>query len=309
MLDSIYATLRERLMMISYKRLSELSIEDVVALWNRSFEEYYVNMTMTVSSFLKRVVFEDLSLEHSFAAYEDGQAIGIVLNGFRQVEGKKTAWNGGTGIALDYRGKGVGLALMQKNIELYQSEGVQLAKLEAFIQNDRAIKLYEKVGYRINDNLEFLVSTDTLPDDAFIPSSFNSLYSSKRGMARDIQPIFSNKLSDAWQTQWPSLKDGQSILIFEGKDAVGYALYKRVYDESGHLTTIILFQCEASPSHKDEETIIRLAIHEVFQPFETTCKRMTFNLRKSNTLAVQALLDAGFTEQDELVKMSKVITN
>ncbi|KIL35663.1 hypothetical protein SD71_12245 [Cohnella kolymensis] len=293
--------------MITYKKLSELSIEDVIALWNRSFEEYLVNITMTVTTFLRRVVIEDLSLEHSFAAYVDGQPVGIVVNGFRQVNGDKVGWNGGTAIVPEHRGKGLGLILMQENIERYRREGVQIALLEAISENERAIKLYRNVGYTIEDQLTFMNTSGDLPEDVFGSSDPNGRYTIKRGMARDIRAFPFHKPLAAWQTQWPSVKDGESIIIFDGTEAVGYALYKQVYDDSGNLTMISLYQCEALPGHQDQDAILRLALHEVYRPHSFSCRRITVNLSKSNEVVIRALTDAGFEKQVDLVHMKKMI--
>jgi ribosomal protein S18 acetylase RimI-like enzyme len=291
---------------ITYKKLSELSIEDVIALWNRGFEEYLVNITMNVTTFLRRVVFEDLSLEHSFAAYADEQPIGIVVNGFRQINGQKVGWNGGTGIIPEHRGKGFGLLLMQENIELYRREGVEIALLEAIAENERAIKLYQKVGYQIEDQLTFMNMSGELPANSF--DSDSNRYIIKKGMARHIGTLPFHKALAAWQTQWPSVKDGESILVYDGTDAVGYALYKRVYDESGNLSMISLYQCETVPDHQDREAIFLLALREAYQPLSHPCKRITVNLSKSNETVIQALMDAGFSTQVELVHMKKMIS-
>lgn len=46
-----------------------------------------------------------IPLENSLAIYVDGEPAGFVMNGVRDVDGKKLAWNGGTGIAPVFRGQ------------------------------------------------------------------------------------------------------------------------------------------------------------------------------------------------------------
>lgn len=81
-----------------FKKMSEMSAEDMVTLWNKGFEGYYLNSQLDLSKFMARTVNEDLSLEHSLVMFENMTPIGFVMNGFRTIDGSKVAWNGGTGI-------------------------------------------------------------------------------------------------------------------------------------------------------------------------------------------------------------------
>jgi hypothetical protein len=42
--------------MINYKNMSKLSAEDMVALWNKGFEGYFLNVEMNLDRFLARAV-------------------------------------------------------------------------------------------------------------------------------------------------------------------------------------------------------------------------------------------------------------
>ncbi|MDQ0875654.1 GNAT superfamily N-acetyltransferase [Paenibacillus sp. V4I3] len=159
-----------------FKKMSELSAEDMVSLWNKGFEGYFINSTLSLDKFLSRTVNEGLSLEHSLVMYENSAPIGFVMNGFRGIEGKRVAWNGGTGIAPEQRGKGIGKILMKRNLQLYREQGVDIALLEALIQNKAAIKLYQSVGYGITEQLISLQHTEAL--DASLLQS-NNVFSEK----------------------------------------------------------------------------------------------------------------------------------
>jgi ribosomal protein S18 acetylase RimI-like enzyme len=288
--------------MITYTKLSELPIEDVVSLWNQGFEGYFVNIHMSVDSFLTRVVNEGLSLEDSLAAHVDGQPVGIVVNGFREIEGKKVAWNGGTGIAPAYRGQGIGRKLMERNLELYDEQGVDLASLEALSQNEQAIKLYTRVGYTIIDRLAILQHLEPLAPD-ILQASTQHRYSTRKGQPGEVRSLPFYRHFSAWQTQWPSIKDGNSLIVFHGNDAVGYALYKRILDSDGSLSAISLYQCEAHPNRLDAEEILKAALLEIFHPVDVPCRRMTSNLRTSNMQLIHLLHRVGFTTLMEQVHM------
>ncbi|MDD9268082.1 GNAT family N-acetyltransferase [Paenibacillus sp. GCM10023248] len=284
-----------------FKKMSELSVNEAVALWNLGFEGYFINSTLNVDRFLARAVAEGLSMELSLAMYDTfGDPVGLVMNGFRTIDGRKIAWNGGTGIAPAFRGKGYGQQLMERNLELYREQGAAAALLEALIQNDAAIRLYQKVGYEITERLLGLQHEGTLHADIL---GTNRTYDVKRGRPVEVKELPFYRPMSAWQTQWTSLRDGESIIVTDGDAVVGYALCKRVYAEDSSLATIVLYQCEASPGRGDEREIMRAALREVFEPGGPSCKRLTLNLRHSNQELAELLTAMGFTSYVTQVHM------
>lgn len=106
-------------------------------------------------------------------------------------------------------------------------------------------------------------------------------YGLRRGHPVEGMAVPFNRLMSAWQTQWPSMKGGESILVTDADEVVGYALFKRVYAENGCLTSFVLYQCEALPGREDETEIMKAALREVFAPLASTCTRLTMNIRHS----------------------------
>ena len=121
--------------------------------WNAGFKGYFVDLTLPLDRFLQRLSFENISLEHSLIAFEQNKPVGFLLNAFRISRDEKIAWNGGTGVAPDMRGKGVGKALVAAAIEVYKGESVYMTFLEAIQGNDSAIALYKHNGYHVFDKL------------------------------------------------------------------------------------------------------------------------------------------------------------
>ncbi|RTE07128.1 GNAT family N-acetyltransferase [Paenibacillus whitsoniae] len=283
------------------KKMSELSVESAVALWNLGFEGYLINSTLTVDRFLARAVGEGLSFEHSLAMYdEQGEPVGLVMNGFRTIAGRKIAWNGGTGIAPAFRGQGFGRQLMERNLELYREQGVDAALLEALIQNNAAIRLYQKVGYEISGRLVGLQHEGALNADAL---QANHSYTVKRGRPVEVSRLSFYNAMSAWQTQWNSIKDGESVMITDDASVVGYALFKCVYAEDGSLTTVVLYQCEAAPERKDKREILLAALRVVFAQGEASSKQLTMNIRQTNHELHELLVSLGFAPFVEQVHM------
>ncbi|MBP1964438.1 GNAT family N-acetyltransferase [Paenibacillus aceris] len=285
-----------------FKKMSELTAEDMVVLWNKGFEGYPLNNTLTLDRFFSRAVNEGLSFEHSLVMFERNEPIGFVMNGFRSIEGKKVTWNGGTGIVPAYRGKGFGKQLMERNLQLYREQEAGIALLEALVHNETAIKLYRSVGYEITEQLVCLQRSEAI-DASLLETNAVGRYSTRRGLPIAVREVPFYRPMSAWQTQWPSMKDGESIIVTDGEEVVGYALCKRIFGEDGHLATIALYQCEALPGREDEREILKTTLSEVFAPLTSSFKRLTMNIRHTNSSVHELLEELGFSSFVEQVHM------
>ncbi|SDT43766.1 Ribosomal protein S18 acetylase RimI [Paenibacillaceae bacterium GAS479] len=287
-------------MNITFQPLSELPIHQASELWNQCFEGYVSNMSMPADRFLARIVQECLALEHSLACYVDEQPAGIVMNSLRDDDGILSAWNRGTAIKPEFRGQGVGKALMLRNLELYKQLGVRRAHLEAITTNDNAVQLYTNIGYGIRDRLVILSTEKPLRhvDDTFNPYSIIK----GRGMETMTIPWFVN--GDIWQNSLPSLKDADLAIVQDQDGAAGFALFKQSFDSSGLLSSIALFRCEVRPGHSAATAVRRAALQAVW-PSTFEGKRMAFNIRRSDAGLLELLAELGFTETMEQLFMVK----
>jgi GNAT superfamily N-acetyltransferase len=246
--------------MLHIKRLSQCTLEEAVTAWNTGFEGYYFDATMTVERFLERLVLEGLSPTLSIIAFQDEKPIGIIKNGIRLFNGMKIAWNGGTGVASAFRKKGIGKAMMEAALSIYQEEGVQLATLEAIRANQRAISLYEQMGYQMVDELEHLEWKG-----AYLHAQSASYpYLVEKTIPQQVSDLSFYKGLNPWQTQWQSAKDGEAIIVKDEQGLpIGYAYYRRSFHGHGKHEKTILFQCEAHPERNDAEDLIRFMIGQV----------------------------------------------
>jgi GNAT superfamily N-acetyltransferase len=292
---------------ITIKRLIECTIDEATEAWNKGFEGYFSDMTATPDRFVSRLGVEGISPSLSVVAFVDGNPAGLVLTGIRMINGKKVAWNGGTGVATAYRRQGVGKAMMEAVLQIYREEGVEIATLEAISENAKAIALYRQMGYEIVDRLLFLQHTENFSDNP-LSARGHSEYRATHGIPHDVRSLSFYHHMAPWQTQWNGIRDGESILTSDASgEVVGYALYRRLFDDSGALTAIYLLQCAAAPDREDADEIIRFTLAQVFAPAAVTCKRMTFNFPASQENVVRLLREAGFGQTLEQVYMTRVM--
>ena len=291
--------------MIEIKRLVECTIEEGVEAWNTGFEGYYFDATTTADKFINRLVQEGLSPNLSIVAFKDKKPIGIVKNGIRECNGKKLAWNGGTGVALEFRNKGIGKILMEATLAILKEEKVDYATLEAISDNQKAIKLYEKMGYEVVDSLEYLSLKGAKVNNYL--SDYAKNYKVERAVPQQIGNLSFYKGMNPWQTQWQSAKEGEAFIVKATSGSpIGYAYYRRVFDSEGKHINTVLYQCEAEPGREDAEGIIKCLLNEVFGTFTDDINRVIPNLPIGKSKTTHSILkEMGFEAITSQVYMIK----
>jgi GNAT superfamily N-acetyltransferase len=290
--------------MIEVKRLKDCTIEEGVKAWNVGFEGYYFDATTTSENFITRLVSEGLSPYLSVVAFKDNKPVGIVKNGVRQVNGKKIAWNGGTGVASEFRKQGIGHILMEETLKIYQEEGVDLATLEAISDNERAIALYQKIGYELVDDLVYLELKGSLPIEETLS---NQDYCIERATPQQIGSLPFYKGLNPWQTHWQAAKEGEALLVKDEEGVeIGYAYFKRTFDPQGKHVGTVLFQCESDSNREDAERIVHFLLQHVFNSFQEDIRRVIPNLpKRQSSLTYKVLEQLGFKPIGNQVYMIK----
>lgn len=139
-------------MSIEVRRLGRADAEAYRAIRLESLEQepnafgsvYELETTRSLADFADR-----LSTSAVFGAYAKGMLIGMA--GFKQETGPKDSHKGfvwGMYVRADWRGKGVGAALMAAVVAAARNTVEQLT-LAVVQDNDTAIALYRKIGFQV----------------------------------------------------------------------------------------------------------------------------------------------------------------
>lgn len=277
-------------MKMQIKKLTDCTPSEMVRAWNRGFNGYAVNLEMDETMFLNRLVTEELSPEHSIVAFIKDEPVGIIMNGFRVREGQSIAWNGGTAVAPEYRGSGIIHQLMERTMAIYEQEKVEIATLEAIKSNETAIKLYEKYGYTVVENLLFLLGNQKgakpLEYEVCRPEELISLSGYQERVV--------------WQCQPASIKHGEAYVFKIDEKVVGYSLFRRVWDEAKKLSRVNIYQLKLLADNAEYIPRMLAAIGEKDTPV------MLVNFIK-NDAVTRYLLEQDFTVTAEQVWMEKRI--
>jgi ribosomal protein S18 acetylase RimI-like enzyme len=129
---------------------SSLELDALAALFTAGYEGYHVPIAVDGAALGFMAAAFDYDLDASRVASRDGDPVGVCVLGVRGDE----AWIGGLGVVAAARRQGLGETLMLAVLDEARSLGVREVRLEVIRENERAIPLYERLGFATTRELE-----------------------------------------------------------------------------------------------------------------------------------------------------------
>lgn len=291
---------------VTLGRLQYCTFEQMTNLWNEGFKGYYSDMSQSTQGLLSKLVSQHIRPDLSIVAYAGNQPIGFVFLAVKTVQGKKLAWNGGSGLATAYRGKGIGKRMMVEAERVMREQGVSSAYLEVVSKNESAIGSYLAGGFQVVDTLIGMKREGVLHPQAFQLSLDQNIN------IRNVSPIEIANLSfyrdeAAWLCQWHNNQNQLSAIAYTADDEpIGYVLYKLEQDLYGNYKSIVLLQCEVNPEYVDGFTVYRSLMSHVFTPKNVppSVVHKVSDVSISDSIKKEILEQAGFVELHEQYLMA-----
>ena len=133
--------------MITYRLLSSADSTSLFECFLAAFSDYQVDMRISREQFEQRLARDGVRLEISAGAFDESRMIGFYINALGQWEGKRTAYDAGTGVIPAYRRQGVAAELFAFMAPRLKKIDVEQYLLEVLTDNHRAVELYRKLGF------------------------------------------------------------------------------------------------------------------------------------------------------------------
>jgi ribosomal protein S18 acetylase RimI-like enzyme len=117
--------------------------------FNKAFDDYIVPINLSKGQFIQKIIHKtNISFKYSVGSYYNRKLVGFIFNSLNDYEGKKTAYNGGTGVISDFRGNRLTQRMYDFVIPKLKKIGIEQCVLEVISNNNPAIKVYENLGFR-----------------------------------------------------------------------------------------------------------------------------------------------------------------
>ena len=135
------------------RNLAALSTADIVECLLCAFSNYFVALPTDIGYWEKRFHAARVDRHLSFGMFDGEKLVGFIITGIDRHEGKLTAFNSGTGVLPGYRGKGVVDDIYEYALPHFRKNGVEKCMLEVIQENERALKVYRRIGFHVKKSL------------------------------------------------------------------------------------------------------------------------------------------------------------
>jgi len=209
------------------KTLENINLDTLTQTFNKAFENYFVPFKLTPQLLSQRIQNSGIDLSSSYGAFDDDKLVAFMLIAIDDLNGIKSAYNGGTGVIPDYRGQKLVKQMYDIAIPKYKSNGVHQLTLEVICENEKAIKAYESVGMKIDRRLACYAGNITLTETE--PIDLEITVNEKPNWT-DYRLI--NEYEPTWDHQQNSILRAQGsykyVELHQVENLIGYAIFNPV---------------------------------------------------------------------------------
>jgi ribosomal protein S18 acetylase RimI-like enzyme len=137
------------------KSLKGIDFEKVFIAFSKAFFDYDIQLNQTeLKTMLKRRGF---NAELSFAVFDGDDIVALTLNGIGNYNGKKMAYDTGTGTLKQYRGQGLATKIFEYSIPFLKKENINHYLLEVLQHNTKAVSVYRKLNFKVTREFNYFV--------------------------------------------------------------------------------------------------------------------------------------------------------
>src|SRR5687768_6451246 len=117
------------------KSLENTPLAEIAACFNLAFSDYFVKFAATEEYLKNRWRANSVDYSLSFGAFENGKLVAFIIHGIDKLNGKKTAYNAGTGVIPEFRGQKLVAQLYDFALSRLKAAGILQSTLEVITQN------------------------------------------------------------------------------------------------------------------------------------------------------------------------------
>lgn len=135
--------------MTEYRTLDKTSFETIHKSFAEAFSDYFVRFALSPGEFRGMNLLRGVDYSASLGAFEDGELIGFTLNGIGPWGGRPTAYDAGTAVFKEFRGRGISTEMFRRLAPLLKGLGIERYLLEVITANEGAFRLYSGLGFKV----------------------------------------------------------------------------------------------------------------------------------------------------------------
>jgi len=131
------------------KHLGHTDFNVIMECFLKAFENYFVKMPTDYNFYKQRWKAAKVNFNLSYGMFDDDRLVGFIIHAIDERFGEHIAFNTGTGVIPEYRGQRLVKSIYDFAISDLRQNDISKSVLEVIIDNKKAVKAYESVGFKI----------------------------------------------------------------------------------------------------------------------------------------------------------------
>ena len=134
---------------MTVRNLNHISFDELLDCFLLAFENYYMKMPTDKNYYKQRWKAAKVNFNLSYGMFNNGKIIGFIIHAVDRRFDVQTAFNTGTGVIPEYRGRRIVKLIYEYAINDLRKNGIEKSTLEVITKNEKAIRAYKSVGFEI----------------------------------------------------------------------------------------------------------------------------------------------------------------
>ncbi len=145
--------------------LNKIEFEELLDCFLKAFEGYFVKMPTDPNYYRDRWRMAKVDYRLSYGMFDQGNLIGFIINAVDRRYGEMIAYNTGTGVLPEYRGRRMVKSIYEYALPDLKRNGITKCTLEVIVENIIAIKSYKSIGFEIGKTYQCFNGNLIVEDD------------------------------------------------------------------------------------------------------------------------------------------------
>jgi ribosomal protein S18 acetylase RimI-like enzyme len=209
-----------------YRFLSDADFTEVTEVFNLAFSDYVVPVKLTEQELNNLFIQRHVDLKRSLGVFANDEMIGFTVNGFGLWNNAETVYDIGTGVLPSFRRQKIAEKMFEFMIPYFQKQGIRQYLLEVITENEKAFKLYKKLGFETTRKVSLIKSENIFESNLPIPKSLEVYEISEPDW--NLLPAFWDG-KPTWQNSVESIAATiprkTYLAAFSDKKCVGYTAF------------------------------------------------------------------------------------
>jgi ribosomal protein S18 acetylase RimI-like enzyme len=201
--------------------LKSVPIPILAQVFNQAFADYVVPFALSEESLEAKLAAENIRLDCSVGVFTGGQLTGFILVGIDTINKKLTAYNAGTGVIPECRGQQFTEKMYDFLLPFLRQHRIENHLLEVITYNEKAIAIYERIGFRKRRTLNCYKGNVALSQPNFDIRNLDPIDWKRMTSFWDFEPSYQNSVTAIHRME----KSLEFLGAFADGNLVGYIIF------------------------------------------------------------------------------------